>query len=237
VLCTVYVSCCVWPVQVVDTPVMDNAGNLVGIIGVYLAGHRRNAPSTGRAEGLKVARCVWFHQVVDTPVMDDAGNLVGIIGVYLMLLIQKGAQGLEVARFVWFAQVVDTPVMDDAGNLVGIIGVSTDITDLKKKEEEILRLNAELEARVLERTQQLERSNALLRERGAGAPARQGAPAHGRQGTSLYTTSLCHCVTIICVTVSLCSCTIQDMALRKAGGGAMRLRLQSAITHYMTVLL
>ncbi|CAI5516249.1 unnamed protein product [Closterium sp. Naga37s-1] len=61
-------------------------------------------------------------------------------------------------------QVVDTPVMDEANQLVGVIGVSTDISELKRKEAEILRLNAELEQRVAERTQQLQESNRLLQE-------------------------------------------------------------------------
>ncbi|CAI5994121.1 unnamed protein product [Closterium sp. NIES-64] len=60
--------------------------------------------------------------------------------------------------------VVDTPVMDEANQLVGVIGVSTDISELKRKEAEILRLNAELEQRVAERTQQLQESNRLLQE-------------------------------------------------------------------------
>eukprot|EP00271_Cylindrocystis_brebissonii_P017637 TRINITY_DN4655_c0_g4_i1.p1 TRINITY_DN4655_c0_g4~~TRINITY_DN4655_c0_g4_i1.p1 ORF type:complete len:1400 (+),score=263.33 TRINITY_DN4655_c0_g4_i1:239-4438(+) len=59
--------------------------------------------------------------------------------------------------------VVDTPIMDSNGQLVGIIGVSTDITDLKRKEAQILQLNAELEERVVQRTQELELTNAQLR--------------------------------------------------------------------------
>eukprot|EP00271_Cylindrocystis_brebissonii_P018628 TRINITY_DN5382_c0_g4_i1.p1 TRINITY_DN5382_c0_g4~~TRINITY_DN5382_c0_g4_i1.p1 ORF type:complete len:1870 (+),score=378.58 TRINITY_DN5382_c0_g4_i1:690-6299(+) len=59
--------------------------------------------------------------------------------------------------------VTNTPVMDSNGALVGIIGCSTDIVDIKKKEQEILQLNAKLELRVAERTQQLEESNTRLR--------------------------------------------------------------------------
>ncbi|GJP53059.1 hypothetical protein CLOM_g12197 [Closterium sp. NIES-68] len=61
------------------------------------------------------------------------------------------------------AMVTDTPILDPAGQLVGVIGVSADISDLKRKEGEIRALNAALEERVVERTEQLQRSNEALR--------------------------------------------------------------------------
>lgn len=103
--------------------------------------------------------------------------------------------------------MTDTPVMDDEGNLVGIIGVSTDITDLKKKEEEILRLNAELEARVLERTQQLEKSNALLREEvqeHLRAREHLHMVAKVRHQCHYLTVSPCHC------SLALLSCRLAN---------------------------
>ncbi|CAI5980836.1 unnamed protein product [Closterium sp. NIES-65] len=61
------------------------------------------------------------------------------------------------------AMVTDTPILDPVGQLVGVIGVSADISDLKRKEGEIRALNAALEERVVERTEQLQRSNEALR--------------------------------------------------------------------------
>jgi len=55
-----------------------------------------------------------------------------------------------------------TPLRDNSGVIVGLVGVSRDITDRKRTEEEILRLNAELEQRVIERTQALLEANAEL---------------------------------------------------------------------------
>jgi PAS domain S-box-containing protein len=50
------------------------------------------------------------------------------------------------------------PVLDEQGRLVRLLGVCQDITDRKLAEEEIHRLNADLERRVAERTRTIERS-------------------------------------------------------------------------------
>ncbi len=51
---------------------------------------------------------------------------------------------------------------DDAGNVIGVFAAARDVTERKKAEEEIRTLNRELEARVIERTAQLENSNREL---------------------------------------------------------------------------
>ena len=63
-------------------------------------------------------------------------------------------------------ETVKTPMVDAGGSLVGVLGVARDISERKAAEDElratrdeIHRLNAELEARVRERTQQLEAAN------------------------------------------------------------------------------
>lgn len=60
-------------------------------------------------------------------------------------------------------ETVKTPMLDGSGNVIGVLGVARDISERKAAEDalratrdEIHRLNAELEARVRERTQQLE---------------------------------------------------------------------------------
>ncbi|MDC0747663.1 PAS domain S-box protein [Polyangium mundeleinium] len=54
------------------------------------------------------------------------------------------------------------PLRDEHGAVVGLVGVSRDITDRKQAEEEVRRLNAELELRVDERTRALSEANAEL---------------------------------------------------------------------------
>ena len=57
---------------------------------------------------------------------------------------------------------VKYPIIDAVGRHYAICGISTDITDLKRAEEEARRLNTGLEARVRERTAELEASTREL---------------------------------------------------------------------------
>lgn len=50
------------------------------------------------------------------------------------------------------------PIFDDSGNMVGTGGVATDITDRRRKEQQIVELNENLEKKVRLRTQELQAS-------------------------------------------------------------------------------
>jgi PAS domain S-box-containing protein len=54
------------------------------------------------------------------------------------------------------------PEKDATGNVVSVLGLARDITERKRAEEEIRRLNQELEQRVIDRTAQLEAANKEL---------------------------------------------------------------------------
>jgi PAS domain S-box-containing protein len=53
---------------------------------------------------------------------------------------------------------VKFPLLDGAGQAYAVAGISTDITDRKRAEEQVRKLNAELEQRVRDRTAELETS-------------------------------------------------------------------------------
>jgi PAS domain S-box-containing protein len=57
---------------------------------------------------------------------------------------------------------VKFPLIDDTGRAYAICGISTDITERKRAEEEVRRLNEELEERVRHRTSELEASTREL---------------------------------------------------------------------------
>jgi PAS domain S-box-containing protein len=61
-----------------------------------------------------------------------------------------------------FFDTLKTPYFGPTGKLLGLIAVSRDITDRRRVEEEVRRLNLDLEQRVIERTSQLEAANREL---------------------------------------------------------------------------
>ena len=61
-----------------------------------------------------------------------------------------------------WVNTIKTPVRNNKGDIMGILGIFWDITERKLAEEEIRKLNAELEDRVIIRTAQLEATNKEL---------------------------------------------------------------------------
>jgi PAS domain S-box-containing protein len=62
----------------------------------------------------------------------------------------------------FYFHVVKTPVFDSFGKIIGSQGILFDVTARKLAEQEVLRLNTELEQRVVQRTAQLEAANKEL---------------------------------------------------------------------------
>ncbi len=75
---------------------------------------------------------------------------------------EEQAQRVRKDGSTFWANVVITPMYDDSGTLRGFSKVARDITQQKADEQEIRKLNDELEHRVAERTAQLETANQEL---------------------------------------------------------------------------
>jgi PAS domain S-box-containing protein len=77
------------------------------------------------------------------------------------------------------------PVLDATGEIIEWFGAATDVTRRKEGEEQIRRLNAELERRVAERTAELQASNNELEAFAYSVPHDLRAPLRGIDGWSL----------------------------------------------------
>ncbi|MEI7504827.1 MAG: PAS domain S-box protein, partial [Paludibacter sp.] len=64
-------------------------------------------------------------------------------------------------KILWF-DTSKIPLFNTKGSIIGVLGVSIDITERKQAEDELQKLNDELEARVKNRTNELEKSNSSL---------------------------------------------------------------------------
>ena len=83
-------------------------------------------------------------------------------------------------------QTVKTPVLDTEGHVVGVLGVARDITALRQAEEDLRVINTDLEARVAERTAELDVLNQSLESFVYSVSHDLKAPLRGIEGYSQF---------------------------------------------------
>lgn len=167
--------------------IYDAVGDVIFYLAVEAAGHYRFASvnwaflsTTGLQYDQIVGKRV--DEVIPEP------SLTLVLGKYAEAIREKKIVRWEettnypTGRLTGVVSIV--PVFDDAGHCTHLVGSVHDITEYKQAQEEIRKLNAELEQRIAERTAQLEAKNRALETFAYTVSHDLKAPLRGMDGYS-----------------------------------------------------
>jgi PAS domain S-box-containing protein len=119
--------------------------------GVFTLSEGKGLKELGLAPGEVVGKSV-FEIYAHNPEIVNSFNRV-LAGEEVLEIVEEAGIHYETRL---------TPLRGDGGGVISVIGVSVDVTERKRAEEALRRLNMELDQRVLERTAQLAAANKEL---------------------------------------------------------------------------
>ncbi len=174
--------------EVSKVPLIDDEGNVIGVLGTFRDVTEQRETELALKKSEKLLKGVVQNASAIIYILDRQGMFQLSEGLGLAALGLKPGQVIGLSVFEMykdFPEITDpirkalegkaienevsvggltfssrfTPLQDENGSITGLLCVSFDITSRKKMEDELNRLNNELEHRVIKRTEQLQQAN------------------------------------------------------------------------------
>lgn len=116
-------------------------------------------PATAKSIGKPVEELLGKNEYDWLPERQQAEIMIAndrrVMETGVTLVVEEEMTGPQGLRYLLCTK---SPLRNEAGEIIGIVGINRDITAKKRAEEDLHRIKKELEIRVVERTQELERT-------------------------------------------------------------------------------